>query len=258
MTTTTTTQPTTAAANSSASTATAAGITGTQQLAGNFSTFLTLLTTQLKNQNPLDPLDTNQFTQQLVQFASVEQQIDVNTNLQSLIALQQSSDATSALQYLGASVTLGGSAATLSNATNSPAAWSLNSPSPATANVTITNSTGQTAFTGTTSLNAGTQTYSWNGKGNTGQTWPDGQYTLAVTATGANGQKVTVTSQIQGTVTGVNLSQNPPQLIVGGQSYPISAIQSINSSGGSSSGLSSLNSSINNLNSAIGSLSHLL
>ncbi|MFX8786229.1 flagellar hook capping FlgD N-terminal domain-containing protein, partial [Acinetobacter baumannii] len=41
-------------------------------LAGNFQTFLTLLTTQLQNQNPLDPLDTNQFTQQLVQFAGVE------------------------------------------------------------------------------------------------------------------------------------------------------------------------------------------
>ena len=60
-----------------------------QQIAGNFQTFLQLLTTQLQNQNPLDPLDTNQFTQQLVEFASVEQQIDMNTNLQSLITMQQ-------------------------------------------------------------------------------------------------------------------------------------------------------------------------
>ena len=74
----------------------------------------------------------------------------------------------------------------------------------------------------------------------TASTWPAGQYTLAVTATGANGQPVTVSTQVQGTVSGVNLSQNPPQLIVGGQSYPISAVQSINSS--SLSSLSSLNS----------------
>src|SRR5260370_18802675 len=47
-------------------------------LAGTFQTFLTLLTTQLQNQNPLNPLDTNQFTQQLVQFASVELQLNTH------------------------------------------------------------------------------------------------------------------------------------------------------------------------------------
>src|SRR5438445_11524672 len=84
-------------------------------LAGNFNTFLQLLTTQLQNQNPLDPLDTNQFTQQLVEFASVEQQINMNTNLQSLITMQQTSQATSALELVGSTVTVGGNSATLSN-----------------------------------------------------------------------------------------------------------------------------------------------
>ena len=83
--------------SSSSSTAGAAGTNASQQLAGNFDTFLQLLTTQLQNQNPLDPLDTNQFTQQLVEFASVEQQINMNTNLQTLISMQQTSEATSAL-----------------------------------------------------------------------------------------------------------------------------------------------------------------
>ena len=214
--TTTTPGSTTNPAASTSSTAAAAGLTGSQQLAGNFDTFLQLLTTQLQNQDPLDPLDTNQFTQQLVEFASVEQQVDMNTNMQTLISLQQTSEATSAMQFLGASVTLSGSSATL--ASGSPATWSLNSPSPATANVTITSSTGQTAYTGTVSLTAGTQTYSWNGQGNNGVTWPAGQYTLAINATGANGQTVSVTTQIQGTVSGVDLSQNPPQLTVNGQS----------------------------------------
>src|SRR5258707_10762220 len=93
-------------------------------LAGNFQTFLTLLTTQLQNQNPLDPLDTNQFTQQFVEFASVEQQINMNTNLQTLISMQQTSEATSALQLVGSTVTVSGNSATLSNATSSPATWS--------------------------------------------------------------------------------------------------------------------------------------
>lgn len=249
-----TTTTTGSTANTSASTASSAGLDGSQQLAGNFDTFLQLLTTQLQNQDPLDPLDTNQFTQQLVEFASVEQQVDMNTNMQTLISLQQTSEATSAMQFLGSSVTLSGTSATL--ASGSPATWSLNSPSPATAQVTITSSSGQVAYTGTTSLNAGTQTYSWNGKGNNGVTWPAGQYTLAITASGASGQNVTVATQIQGTVTGVNLSQNPPQITVNGQSYPITAVQSINS--GSTSVLGNLNSSISSLNSSISNLTQLL
>jgi flagellar basal-body rod modification protein FlgD len=248
-----TTSTTGSTTNTGASTSTG-GLDGSQQLAGNFDTFLQLLTTQLQNQDPLDPLDTNQFTQQLVEFASVEQQVDMNTNMQTLISLQQTSEATSAMQFLGSSVTLSGSSAAL--ASGSPATWSLNSPSPATAQVTVTSASGQVAYTGTTSLNAGTQTYSWNGQGNNGVTWPAGQYTLAITATGASGQTVTVATQIQGTVTGVNLSQSPPQITVNGQSYPITAVQSINN--GSNSVLSSLNSSIGSLNTSIGNLSQLL
>jgi flagellar basal-body rod modification protein FlgD len=255
---TTTTTPTsttnTSTTNSTASTAAAAGAVGSQQLAGNFNTFLTLLTTQLQHQDPLSPLDTNQFTQQLVEFSSVEQQVNMNANLQTLISLQQTSEATSAMQFLGSNVTLGGTTASL--AANSPATWSLNSASPATASVTITSSTGQTAFSGTVSLNAGSQSYSWNGQGNNGVTWPAGQYTLAINATSANGQPVSVSTQVQGTVSGVNLSQNPPQLIVGGQSYPISAVQSINS--GSAGTLNSLNSSIGSLNTNISNLTKLL
>ncbi len=251
-----TTSPTSTAAASS-STSGSTSNAGLASLANNFNSFLTLLTTQLQNQDPLDPLDTNQFTQQLVEFTGVQQQVDMNTNLQTLITLQQTSEATTAMQFLGANVTLSGSSATLSNATSSPATWSLNSPSPATGTVTITNSSGQTAYTGTVSLNSGTQTYTWNGQGTNGVTWPDGQYTLSVAATNASGQAVTVSSQIQGTVSGVNLSQNPPQLTIAGQSYPISAIQSINSTGGSTSSLSTLNSSISSLNSSINSLSQL-
>jgi flagellar basal-body rod modification protein FlgD len=235
----------TSSSSSLANTAQAVGATGSQQLAGNFDTFLQLLTTQLQNQDPLDPLDTDQFTEQLVEFASVEQQVDMNTNLQTLISLQQTSEATSAMQFIGSSVTLGGNTATLSS--SSPATWSISSPSPATGTVSVTNSSGQVAYTGTVSLNSGNNSFSWNGQGSNGVSWPAGTYTLSVNATGANGQPVTTTSQIQGVVSGVNLSQSPPQLIINGQSYPISAVQSIN--GGT--GLSSLNSTMGTLNSSL-------
>ncbi|MDN4032164.1 flagellar hook assembly protein FlgD, partial [Chryseobacterium gambrini] len=83
MATTTATAPTTGTAAAGAST------TARTQLAGSFNNFLTLLTTQLKNQSPTDPLDTNEMTAQLVQFASVEQQIAMNGNLESMVSLQQ-------------------------------------------------------------------------------------------------------------------------------------------------------------------------
>jgi flagellar basal-body rod modification protein FlgD len=213
--------------NTSSSTAQAANTSASQQLAGNFDTFLQLLTTQLQNQNPLDPLDTNQFTEQLVEFASVEQQINMNTNLQTLISMQQTTEATSALQLVGSTVTVSGNSATLSNATSTPATWSLNAPTPATAQLTVTSAAGTTVYTQTMALNAGTQSFSWSGQGNNGQTWPDGVYTLAISATGANGQSVNVSSQVQGTVSGVNMSSNPPTLTVGGQTVQISQVTSI-------------------------------
>src|SRR5476651_1007439 len=80
-------------------------------LAGNFQTFLTLLTTQLQNQNPLDPLDTNQFTQQLVQFAGIEQQMKGNDALASLVSIQKSAQSTQALVYVGQNVAVDGSTA---------------------------------------------------------------------------------------------------------------------------------------------------
>src|SRR5881227_64289 len=126
--------------SSSSSVAQAAGSTASQQLAGNFNTFLQLLTTQLQNQNPLDPLDTNQFTQQLVQFSSVEQQINMNTQLSTLISLQQTSQSTSALGFVGQTVTVDGNTAQLANG---QASWTFSALKPANATLTIANSTGQ-------------------------------------------------------------------------------------------------------------------
>src|SRR5204862_1769893 len=101
-------------------------------LAGNFQSFLTLLTTQLKNQNPLDPLDTNQFTQQLVEFAGVEQQLKTNDGLTSLITMQQTAHATQALEFVGKTAIVSGNTTALSNA---KATWELNVPTASTVNI---------------------------------------------------------------------------------------------------------------------------
>src|ERR1700710_1188126 len=104
-------------------------------LAGDFQAFLTLVTTQLQNQNPLDPLDTNQFTQQLVQFAGVEQQLKTNDQLTSLITLQQTAQSTQALGFVGKTAVVDGSTA---NVTNSSGVWDLSVPKDSTVQVSIT------------------------------------------------------------------------------------------------------------------------
>src|ERR1051325_6310 len=97
---------TSATSSSTSATSTSAAASAQKQLSGNFDTSLTLLTTQLKNQDPLSPMDSNQFTQQLVQFSQVEQQINSNKNLESLITLTKSQTATNAVSYLGKTLTL--------------------------------------------------------------------------------------------------------------------------------------------------------
>jgi flagellar basal-body rod modification protein FlgD len=194
-------------------------------LAGNFQTFLQMLTTQLQNQNPLDPLDTNQFTQQLVQFASVEQELKTNDQLATLVSLQQTTQATQALGFVGKNAVVSGNTTTM---TNSSATWDLNVPSASTVNITIANSTGQNVYTGSYSANAGSnQPFNWNGMDNNGTQWPDGQYTLSATAVDSSGNSVGVTTQIQGVVNSVDLTQTPPLLSINGQTYTVNQIQSI-------------------------------
>src|SRR5436305_6973312 len=175
--------------------------TADSTLAGNFQTFLTLLTTQLKNQNPLDPLDTNQFTQQLVQFAGVEQQLKTNDSLSQLVTLQQTTQATQALGFVGKTALVDGTTGTM---TNSSATWHLNVPSDATVDISIANASGQTVFTGKYTAGAGTDVpFTWNGQGNDGTQWPDGKYTISATGKDVANNNVGIAAQVQGTVSSV-------------------------------------------------------
>jgi len=170
-----------AAINSTvASPASATGV-DKNSLAGNFQTFLTLLTTQLKNQNPLDPLDTNQFTQQLVQFAQVEQQLKQNEQLAALVAMERTAQATTALAYVGQTVVVDGQTAALKDG---QASWSFVAPKPVAATITVKSASGQTVYSGNFTINTGTQNFTWDGRDNNGVKWPDGNYTLSVTARG--------------------------------------------------------------------------
>ena len=212
---------TTPSVTSAINPATAASSTDKTTLADNFQTFLTLLTTQLKNQNPLDPLDTNQFTQQLVQFAQVEQQLKQNDQLATLVSLQQTAQNTAALEFVGQTVGVTGNTAALSGG---QAKWTLNVPKPATGTITITSATGQTVFSGNYSMNTGSQPFVWDGKDASGLQWPDGNYTISVTAQDASGQAVAIPSEIQATVDSADLTTNPPVLSIAGLNYTLDKI----------------------------------
>ena len=218
------TTPVTSATNAALNNTTSASSGDQQMIAGNFQLFLQLLTTQLKNQDPTSPLDTNQFTQQLVQFASVEQQLKTNTNLDALVALNKSQQATSSLSFVGTKVIADGSATEYKDGV---AVWNVTSPSVATANISIIDSNGNTVWTDKQTLQQGIQSYAWNGRTSTGQLAPEGSYTIKVDAVDTTGAQVTTSTDFSGTVTGVDLTGAQPLLLIGSTYLRIDQIKGI-------------------------------
>jgi flagellar basal-body rod modification protein FlgD len=211
------TTPVSASTSSSSDTSTTTGI------ADNFQTFLTLLTTQLQNQNPLDPLDTNQFTQQLVQFAGVEQQLKSNDQLKSLVEMEKTAQATQAMVYVGQNVAVDGSTAKF----DTSATWNMVAPKNATATISIANSAGNVVYTGNFSLSQGNASFVWDGKGNDGTQYPAGNYTLSATAKDDNGQTVAISTEVQGVVDSVDLTQTPALLSISGGTYTVDKIKRV-------------------------------
>lgn len=194
-------------------------------IANDFDTFLTLLTTQLQNQNPLEPLDTNQFTQQLVQFSEVEQQIQSNQNLENLLKLQAATAITNSVAYIGKTVELSGATQTLASG---EANWPIEAGGEAEAAIfTVKDASGNTVFTETKPLSEGSGTYSWNGETNDGDTAADGQYTLEVTATNSEGVAVNVNIASAGVVEGVDMSGDSLVLLVNGNRINLEDVTTI-------------------------------
>jgi flagellar basal-body rod modification protein FlgD len=219
------TSPINSATNPLASTATGTATSGdSQMIAGNFQMFLQLLTTQLKNQDPTSPLDTNQFTQQLVQFASVEQQLKTNTDLDTLVAQNKSAQATSTLSFVGASVVADGASTEYKDGV---AVWNVTSPSIAAADISVLDSNGNTVWTDKQTLAQGIQSYAWNGRTSTGQLAPEGSYTIQINAVDSTGTPVKTSTDFSGTVTGVDLTGDQPLLLVGSTYLRINQIKGV-------------------------------
>jgi len=220
------------AAQQNAGNASAASQTTNNALAsldGNFTDFLNMLMTQLQNQDPTSPMDTDQFTSELVQFSSVEQQIETNQSLTQLIQLTQGSEVIQGSQMIGQQVTAQSTQVPLENG---QATVNIAAPAAEPVSIAITNSSGVTVYNGSFNAQAGNNTWTWNGTDDAGDSVPDGVYTLVPTGSGASGNS-TLTFTVTGTATGVTDSNNTVQLQLGALSVPFSSITSVGNNSGS-------------------------
>jgi flagellar basal-body rod modification protein FlgD len=218
-------QPTTSGA--AAASGSAIAQTGTSALAGlssNFSDFLSLLMTQLQNQDPSSPMDSNQFTSELVQFSSVEQQINTNTDLTQLIQLTQASQIEQSTSMIGKPVTVTSNQLSLQSGT---AAINFNTTTAEPVGIAVYNSTGAQVQTATLTSSAGVNTWTWNGQSANGTTMPDGPYSVTVTALGINGAAAQVPFTVTGTATAVVNNAGTVQVQMGGLTLPFSAVDSV-------------------------------
>ena len=191
-----------------------------KQLSGNFSTFLTLLTTQLKNQDPTSPMDSNAFTQQLVMYSQVEQQINSNKNLESLIALTKARSSSDAVSYLGKTLTLtDGTAALMGGEANW--AYSLENDA-STATLYVKNMRGDVVYSAPAETSDGMHSFTWNGVGTGGATLPPGPYHLSVVAKTADGKAIGTRVASQGVISEVDLTGDEPILMIGPLGVPLS------------------------------------
>jgi flagellar basal-body rod modification protein FlgD len=190
------------------------------QLAANFDTFLLLLTAQLKNQDPLEPMDSNQFTQQLVQFSQVEQQINSNKNLESLIALTKARSASDAVSYLGKTLTLtDGTAALMDGEVHW--AYSLENHA-ASATLYVKNLKGEVVYSEPAETVEGMHTFTWDGVSKTGATLPPGPYQLSIVAKTTDGKAIDSRVASQGVISEVDLTGDEPILMIGPLGIPLS------------------------------------
>ncbi len=196
--------------------------TAATSLAETFDTFLLLLTTQLQNQDPLDPMRSEEFTQQLVQFAGVEQSINTNKKLDQLVQLQTSSQLNSAVSFIGKLVEvihdqllLKDGAAKISYGLDRNAAHTI---------IGIIDQNGRAVRTIQGETGAGRHEFEWDGRDSNGAQLPDGVYGFTVVATDDDEQTVDTVSASFGRVTGVEIVENAPRLNIGELGVPFDAV----------------------------------
>lgn len=177
------------------------------QLSSDVNFFLKMLTTQLKNQDPTQPLDTNEFTQQIATYSGVQQQVNANSNLEKLLAATKQSSISTAVSYLNREVEVKGSTGEV---VGGQGAFSYILPQTAgKVKITIKNAAGSEVYSGNGATRSGRNLVVWDGvNGHTGQREPDGLYTIVVEATDAAGKAITAETRSVAIISGLENEAN--------------------------------------------------
>lgn len=201
------------------------GLNGKAKLAEDFDTFLNILVTQMQNQDPLEPMKSQEFTTQLVQFSTVEQAIATNTKLDQMLQAQAGNRASQAVNYIGKEITIDGNQIQLQNGAAN-FAYTLEGEAQNVA-VEITNADGQVvrALQGDTA--AGRHDVAWDGTDQAGQPLPDGVYNVQVYAVDGNDKTVKASTETRGEVTGFEVRDEQIQFQVGEVEVPFDQVTAV-------------------------------
>ncbi len=196
-----------------AATANGAAAQDGKKLADDFDDFLVLLTTQLQNQDPLDPMDSGEFTQQLVSFTGVEQQIQANQNLELLANLSRLQNLASSASYLGTDAL---TVRDLGDHNGDGIKWQYqNTAVTDQLTLEVRNSTGDLIYSKTGDTKLGTHEFNWDGLDAAGNMVEDGNYKLEIIAKNSDGNELTPNIFVQETITAVDTSGFEPVFTVG-------------------------------------------
>jgi flagellar basal-body rod modification protein FlgD len=203
-------------------------ISDASSLGTNYSTFLNLLTAQVRNQDPLSPMDTTQWTNQLVQYSSVEQQLKGNQYLAQIAGNNSAGSMNAAVSYIGKTVTAATDTATLKDGA---ATWNYDLGAAAgSAKLSVLDSAGKVVWTGdaaSAGLAKGTNSFTWDGKNSAGKAAAAGDYTLTVEAKTASGAKIVSSVSLSGAVSSAENIDGTIVLKVGNTRVPMSAVTKV-------------------------------
>jgi flagellar basal-body rod modification protein FlgD len=201
-------------ASSVSSSSSSSAITTQSQYNTAYTQFLQMLTTELQNQDPTSPMDATQFTNQLVSFSQLEQQLQTNASLTTLVADQQSNALSSTLGYLGHNILASGDSVELDGKSASTIYYTLPSQA-STATMTVTDSSGATVRTLAVPTAMGLNTVSFDGTEDGNAALPAGDYTYSIQATSSTGAAVSASTYTNGKVTAIDSSTGTTVLHLG-------------------------------------------
>lgn len=212
--------------NSTSTTASASTQSATQ-LNQDFDDFLLLLTTQLQNQDPLSPMDTNEFTNQLVQFSGVEQQIKTNSNLENLLAMQTLNMTALGVSFIGKTVEVTGDTFAVTPGADTTMSYVMPDDA-STATITIKDEDGDVVYSTDAEKSAGRHDFTWNGIDKNGNAVGAGKYTVTVTALDAEAQSLSVTTSVPGYVSGLESDDSGNlMLVINGEKVALTEVRKI-------------------------------